>query len=113
MEPMARPTKYSPEVRDRAIRRVREHGAEHPSQWAAIAANRPEAGLHDRDTPTLGATGGARHWPARGPHHRRTTAVERTGARERRVETRQRDPEESVCVFRTGGARPPSEVMVA
>src|SRR6266478_416597 len=38
MEPMARPSKYSPEVRERAVRMVREHGAEHPSQWAAIAS---------------------------------------------------------------------------
>src|SRR5215210_3683851 len=38
MEPMARPRKYSPEVRERAIRMVREHGPEHPSQWAAIAS---------------------------------------------------------------------------
>ena len=35
---MARPRKYSPEVRERAVRRVREHGPEHPSQWAAITS---------------------------------------------------------------------------
>src|SRR5262249_10526882 len=41
---MARPTKYSPEVRERAVRMVREHGPEHPSQWAAIAAIAPKLG---------------------------------------------------------------------
>src|SRR5215204_4819302 len=35
---MARPRKYSPEVRERAVRMVREHRPEHPSQWAAITS---------------------------------------------------------------------------
>ncbi len=35
---MAKPRKYSPEVRARAVRMVSEHGPEHPSQWAAITS---------------------------------------------------------------------------
>lgn|SRR5690554_2174435 len=33
---MTKSTKYSPEVRERAVRMVFEHAHEHPSQWAAI-----------------------------------------------------------------------------
>src|ERR1700750_3247814 len=30
--------RFSPEVRDRAVRMVLEHGSDHASQWAAIAS---------------------------------------------------------------------------
>jgi transposase len=33
---MARPSKYSPELRERAVRLVQEHSPEYPSQWVAI-----------------------------------------------------------------------------
>ena len=33
---MPRPNKYSPELRERAVRMVCEHAPEHPSQWTAI-----------------------------------------------------------------------------
>ena len=35
---MPRPTRFSPEVRVRAVRMVMEHGAAHDSQWAAITS---------------------------------------------------------------------------
>ncbi len=35
---MGRPSKYSPELRERAVRMVQEHASEHPSEWAAMGS---------------------------------------------------------------------------
>src|SRR5207249_1443562 len=72
-----------------------------------------EVGLHRRSAAAVGPPGGARRGTACRSDERRAPAPEAARTRKRRAETRQRDSEESVRVFRTGGARPPSEVMVA
>ena len=49
---MNKSTKFSPEVRERAVRLVQEHRGEYPSLWAAIESIAPKIGcvpqtLHD------------------------------------------------------------------
>lgn len=41
---MARRSRYSPEVKERFVRLVREHGPEYASQWAAITSIARKAG---------------------------------------------------------------------
>jgi len=41
---MSNQTKFSPEVRERAVRLVQEHRGEYPSLWAAAASIAPKIG---------------------------------------------------------------------
>jgi transposase len=41
---MNKSNKFSPEVRERAVRMVQEHRGEHPSLWAAVESIAPKIG---------------------------------------------------------------------
>ncbi|MDR8920381.1 Insertion element IS6110 uncharacterized 12.0 kDa protein [Burkholderia multivorans] len=41
---MSKPSKFSPEVRGRAVRMVREHRGEYPSLWSALQSIAPKIG---------------------------------------------------------------------
>jgi transposase len=81
---MTRPTRYPPELRERAIRLVREHREEHPSQWAAIQSVAGKLGM----TPET-----LRIWLRRDEvdHHQRpgVTSAERERIRELERENRE------------------------
>ena len=42
---MGRPSKYSPDLRERAVRLVFDHRSDHPSQWAAIRSVGEKLGI--------------------------------------------------------------------
>jgi transposase len=110
---MEKSNKFSPEVRERAVRMVQEQRGEYPSLWAPIESIAPKIGCVPQ---TLN------EWVKRaevdaGTREGVTTAeAQRVKELEREVkELRpapgQRDTEARQRVFRPGGARPPSEVL--
>jgi len=106
---MNKQTRYSPEVRERAVRLVFEHQGEHGSQWAAIGSIAEKMGC---TAETL------RKWVRQaerdqGKRAGLSGAAQGTGAGEPRAEAGKRDPAQGLGVFCPGGARPPSEVMMS
>jgi len=57
---MARPSRFSPEVRDRTVRMALEHEKEHASQWAAITSIAEKIRVCCRDAAELELRSGDR-----------------------------------------------------
>ena len=110
---MSKSNKFSPEVRERAVRMVLEHQGEYESQWAAIVSIAAQDRLHGRDAARLGAPVRARQGLAARPDERRAGAHQGARARGARAAPGQRDPAQGVGVFCPGGARPPLQAMKA
>ncbi|HTK48261.1 MAG TPA: IS3 family transposase [Gemmatimonadaceae bacterium] len=110
---MAKRTRFSPEVRERAVRLVREHQAEYETQWGAITSIASKIGC---------AAETLRQWVRRserdsGQRPGVTTEEQtRVKALEREVRELRRANEilrKASAYFGPGGARPPKQLMVA
>jgi len=109
---MTKTNKFSPEMRERAVRMVQEHRGEYPSLWAAVESIAPKIGcvpqtLLDwvkRDEVDEGQREGLSS-----DERERLKALECGQG----TAPRQRYFEDGQCVFRAGGARPPLEVVKA
>ncbi|MFC7091853.1 IS3 family transposase, partial [Halomonas salifodinae] len=104
--------RYSPEVRQRAVRMVFDHEADYPSQWAAIGAIAPKIGCTAESL---------RNWVRQaerdaGRREGTTTSErERIKALERENRELKRANEilrKASAYFCPGGARPPQQVMI-
>ena len=113
-------TRYSPEVRDRAVRLVLEHQGGHDSQWSASSPVASKLGctaetlrkwVRRADSRFRGND--VRPWGACGAHQRGTSPAPGAGAREPRAAPSERDSSQGAGVFRPGGVRPPREMMVS
>ncbi|MBB3948618.1 transposase-like protein [Rhizobium skierniewicense] len=54
--------KFSPEVRNRAIRMVLDHKAEHPSCWAAVSSIAAKIGCSPAHPARMGQEDRGRQW---------------------------------------------------
>ncbi|MGH7927887.1 MAG: IS3 family transposase [Candidatus Binatia bacterium] len=109
---MNKSTRYSPEVRERAVRLVFEHQGEHASQWAALTSIASKIGC----TPET-----LRKWVRRAETDQGQRSGTTTDDRERlkKLERENKELRRANDILRTasaffcpGGARPPTEVMV-
>ncbi|MGH7185415.1 MAG: IS3 family transposase, partial [Pseudomonadota bacterium] len=110
---MPRHSRYSPEVRERAVRMVRDHGPEYPSPWGAITSIAQKIGCSGE---TL------RKWMRQvereegqrpgltTDEQQRLKVLERENRELRRANEILRKASAYFC---PGGARPPRDVMVA
>jgi transposase-like protein len=108
---MARPSRHSAEVRERAVRLVQEHRDEYPSEWAAICSIAPKFGVTSETLRAWLRRAQVDQGQRPGHDQRGIRGAEAAAAGERGTQACQRDPEVR-GEFLRGGARPPTHQVI-
>ena len=106
---MGKSVKYSAEVRERAVRMLKDHEHEYPTRWAAVESIAGKIGCAPADLARMGSQDGAGGYCG----CERAGSREAAGAGSGGTAPCERDLAQGVGVFCPGGARPPREVMMA
>ncbi|AVF03613.1 MULTISPECIES: IS3 family transposase [Devosia] len=105
--------KFSPEVRTRAVRMVLEHGGEYPSRWAAVVSVSQKIGCSAHtlnDWVKKAEVDGGRRAGVPSDVAEKLKALERENRELRQANEILR---KASAYFGPGGARPPTEAMIA
>src|SRR5690606_6835238 len=105
-------TRYSPEVRGRAVRPFEEHRGQYDSEWAAITSISWQIRC-PADTIRKWVRRSERDRGLRSRHHCRSRAAPGTGAGEPGAEAGRRDRAQAVGFPRPAGARSQRALMVS
>ena len=102
---MNKSNKFSPKVRERAVRMVQEHRGDYPSLWAAVELIAPKISFAPQTLLELQRRG-SRCRRVRRSHHGTGAAGQGSRARGQETAPGQRDPEAGERVFRLGDISP-------